>query len=141
MRRPCCKDSWRASGAPAATAMAACSGSSSRLHAERNPDFAVHYQAFITAHHRHVARVFAAMFEKAGKEPPAAPEALAAAALSFGTSLALQSGHGAQRGNPAYAGDMFLLYLRGLLAVAGPARASRPTSPHGPQTSLKRSPT
>ena len=110
------------------------------LHAERNPDFAVHYHAFITAHHRHVARVFAAMFEKAGKEPPAAPEALAAAALSFGASLALQSGHGAQRGNPAYAGDMFLLYLRGLLAIAGPARASRPTSRRA-RTSPKRSPT
>ena len=110
------------------------------VHAERNPDFAVHYHAFITAHHRHVARVFAAMFEKAGKEPPAAPEALAAAALSFGASLALQSGHGAQRGNPAYAGDMFLLYLRGLLAIAGPARASRPTS-RTARTSPKRSPT
>lgn len=96
------------------------------LHAERHPDFAVHYQAFITAHHRHVARVFAAMFEKAGKEPPAKPEALAAAAMSFGSALALQSGHGAQRGNAAYAGEMFLLYLRGLLAIAAPARASRP---------------
>ncbi len=110
------------------------------LHAERHADFAVHYHAFVTAHHRQVARVFAAMFDKAGKEPPAAPEALAAAALSFGASLALQSGHGAQRGNPAYAGDMFLLYLRGLLAMAGPARASRPTS-RSARTSPKRSPT
>jgi AcrR family transcriptional regulator len=113
------------------------------LHAERNPKFAAHYQAFIAAHHRHVARVFAALFEKAGKALPAAPEELAAAALSFGTSLALQSAHGTQRGNPAYAGDMFLLYLRGLLAVAGPARAARPTGPAGRpgRTSLKRSTT
>jgi AcrR family transcriptional regulator len=111
------------------------------LHAERDPKFAAHYQAFIAAHHRHVAHVFAALFEKAGKELPAAPEALAAAALSFGTSLALQSSHGMQRGNPAYAGDMFLLYLRGLLAVAGPARAAGPASRTAKKTSLKRSTT
>jgi hypothetical protein len=46
-----------------------------------------------------------------------------------------------QRGNAAYAGDMFLLYLRGLLAVAGPARAAGAASRTARKTSLKRSTT
>jgi len=94
------------------------------LHAERNPAFGDHYHAFLGAHHEHVAVMFVALFAKLGLRPPAEPAALAAAAMSFGNAVALQSSHGVRRGDPTYASEMFALYLRGLIAVAEPLPAT-----------------
>jgi hypothetical protein len=95
------------------------------LHAERQPGFAVHYQSFLAEHHALAAQVFAALFEKAGKKPPVDPQTLAAVAMSFGSALALQSMRTIRHGDPAFAGEMFLLYLRGMLAVADPVIQER----------------
>lgn len=104
------------------------------LHAERHPGFAQHYRTFVTAHHAHVAEMFVALFDKAGRKPPAPPAALAAASMSFGSVLSLRCGHGAADADPAHAGAMFLLYLRGLLAVAEPLVAP-PASLPSPRSS------
>jgi AcrR family transcriptional regulator len=95
------------------------------LHAERNPEFAVHHQEFLAAHQALVAPMYAALFQRAGKKPPAAPLELAAATMSFGCAVALESNRSVRLGDPAYAGEMFLLYLRGLLAIAEPAGVRR----------------
>jgi AcrR family transcriptional regulator len=103
------------------------------LHAERNPEFAVHHQEFLEAHLALVAPMYAALFQRAGKKPPADPLELAAATMSFGCALGLESNRSVRLGDPTYAGEMFLLYLRGLLAIAEPADVRRRSAVTAPR--------
>jgi len=103
-----------------------------QLHAQREPVFGRAYVACLRKHHAAVTDLFEAIFAKAGRVPPAEPQALAAAAMAFGNALSLQATEGVRRGDTQYATKMFMLYLRGLIAVAEPVRAT--SRPRGART-------
>lgn len=91
-----------------------------QLHAMRDEVFGQAYRECLGQHHAAVADLFVAIFAKAGCLAPAEPETLAAAAMAFGHGLSLQAAYGPRQGKPRYAPDMFILYLRGLMALAKP---------------------
>lgn len=99
------------------------------LHAERHAAFGDRYRELIGAHNKHVARMFTVLFEKAGRQPPADPQALAASTMGFGCLLSLGSTHAPGSSGANYAAEMFLLYLRGLIAAAPLLPASQSKQP------------
>jgi AcrR family transcriptional regulator len=98
-----------------------------QLHAVRDEVFGRLYRECLGQHHAAVADLFVAIFAKAGCSAPAEPETLAATAMAFGHSLSLQAACGSRQGEPRYAGDMFILFLRGLMALAKPISLPRET--------------
>jgi AcrR family transcriptional regulator len=102
-----------------------------QLHAQRNPAFGRSYVALLRQHTVRAAALFEAIFRKAGRVPPDDPRSLAAAAMALGNGVAVQAACGLRPGDTRYAARSFMLYLRGLLAIAQPAgdgAARRPST-------------
>lgn len=92
-----------------------------QLHANRSPTFAAKYQTVWEAHRARLGGVVGKLFATLGRTPPAEPEELAAAFMALTHGLALQG-----MGNrPDPSGRLILVFLRGLVAGAGPADATR----------------
>ena len=91
-----------------------------QLHAQRDRAFGRSYAALMRQQHAAAARLYEAMFEKAGLVLPDDSRAIAASAFTLGIGLSLQAESGIRPGDTRYAARMFVLYLRGLLAVAQP---------------------
>ena len=99
-----------------------------QLHAQRDRAFGRSYATLMRQQHAAAAHLYEAMFEKAGRVLPDDPRAIAASAFALGIGLSLQGDSGIRPGDSRYAARMFVLYLRGLLAMAQPvdeAAASR----------------
>lgn len=92
-----------------------------RLHAERDPRFAVAYRRYDAEFKKAVRNLYLGIFRKADKRPPAPIDVIASMlervgrGLRFDASDAQAAGH--TRQSP---GELFVLMLRGLLAVAEP---------------------
>ena len=92
-----------------------------QLHANRSPTFAAKYQTVWDAHRARLGGVVGKLFATLGRTPPAEPEELAAGFMALTHGLALQG-----RGNrPDPSGRLILVFLRGLVASAGPADVAR----------------
>lgn len=92
-----------------------------QLHANRSPTFAAKYQTVWEAHRARLGGVVGKLFATLGRTPPAEPEELAAAFMALTHGLALQG-----MGNrPDPSGRLILVFLRGLVAGAGPADVTR----------------
>ncbi|MEV4783774.1 TetR/AcrR family transcriptional regulator [Burkholderia sp. LMU1-1-1.1] len=92
-----------------------------QLHANRSPTFAAKYQTVWEAHRARLGGVIGKLFATLGRTPPAEPEELAAAFMALTHGLALQG-----MGNrPDPSGRLILVFLRGLVAGAGLAGATR----------------
>jgi len=92
-----------------------------QLHAQRNPAFGRSYVAVLRQHTARAAGLFEDIFRKAGRVPPDDPRALASAAMALGNGVALQAACGLRPNDARYAARAFMLYLRGLIAIAQPA--------------------
>jgi AcrR family transcriptional regulator len=92
-----------------------------QLHANRSPTFAAKYQTVWDAHRARLGGVVGKLFATLGRTPPAEPEELAAAFMALTHGLALQG-----MGNrPDPSGRLILVFLRGMVAGAGPAGVTR----------------
>jgi AcrR family transcriptional regulator len=90
------------------------------LHAQRDATFGRSCAALLRQHCAAVADLYEAIFEKAGRVPPDEPRALAAAALAFGNGVTLQGASGVRPGDSQFAARSFMLWLKGLIAIAEP---------------------
>jgi hypothetical protein len=97
-----------------------------QLHAQRNAAFGRSYVAVLRQHTARAAGLFEDIFRKAGRVPPDDTRALASAAMALGNGVALQSACGLRPGDARYAGRAFMLYLRGLIAIAEPVSGEAP---------------
>ena len=84
-----------------------------QLHASRNPGFAADYDALQGRTRDGLAQLVAALFDKAGKRPPAPPGDLANMFMALVHGLVLQRGR-----DP---GEAVRLVFESLMAMAGPA--------------------
>ncbi len=84
-----------------------------QLHAARNPTFAADYDALQSRTRSSLAHLIAALFEKAGKRPPASPDDMANLFMALVHGLVLQRAH-----DP---GATVKLVFESLMATAEPA--------------------
>ncbi len=84
-----------------------------QLHAARNPTFAANYDALQSRTRSGLAHLIAALFEKAGKRPPASPDDMANLFMALVHGLVLQRAH-----DP---GATVKLVFESLMATAEPA--------------------
>jgi AcrR family transcriptional regulator len=89
-----------------------------QLHANRSPSFAKEYRAVLGAHQARLGALVAALFDRLGLAPPAAPDELAVAFMALAHGLAVQR---IARG-PDPAGKMIMVFLRALVSSAAPVK-------------------
>lgn len=93
-----------------------------RLNAERDPEFAKLYRPYLRELHIILREIFAGLFQKAGRRPPANIDSIVALVSSVSTSMnALEIAVGGA-GASLSSGQMVALVLRGLIAIGEPIR-------------------
>jgi AcrR family transcriptional regulator len=100
-----------------------------QLHAHRDRAFGRSFAALLRQHNAAAARLYQAMFEKAGRVPPDDLRAIAASGFALGVGLTLQAETGIRPGDSRYAARMYMLYLRGLIAIAEPVGTAVAAAP------------
>jgi AcrR family transcriptional regulator len=94
-----------------------------RLHAERDADFAKAYGPYLRELHVILREIVAELFRKAAKRPPADIDTLTAAIQALPGGLFFMDSSAKWTGSAQTLGQMYVLFLRGLIELGQPAEA------------------